>query len=180
MTEVETQPTILELYSIISKLENKIDKLNDKLNHLSLKDNSFIAELPEQTIYEWIDNARVNDDHLNILFCSQKGYLEGFKTFILNNRDQQSLPITVHKRRLYICVAEDEQYIWKKITNEHLHKIIQIIWQMFLKYYIDRPKDASIIEDLHDVHMKKVMQMRQHIDVETNRKYLIKWLCEIV
>ena len=103
MTEVEAQPTILELYSFISKLENKIDKLNDKLNHLSLKDNSFIAELPEQTIYEWIDNARVNDDHLNILFCSQKGYLEGFKTFILNNRDQQSLP-SPYTKNAYIFV----------------------------------------------------------------------------
>ena len=123
----EPQPTIQDLYSIISRLENKIDKLNDKFNHLSIKDNSFIADVPEQTIYEWIDNATVNDDHLNILFCSQKCYLEGFKTFILNNRDRESLPITVHKRRLYIYVAEDEQYIWKKITDEHLQKIIQTI-----------------------------------------------------
>ena len=49
----------------------------------------------------------------------------------------------------------------------------------FLTFYRQQPP-SDIIEELKDIHMQKVMQMRTKIDNEKNRKNIIKWLKEIV
>ena len=171
-----SQPTNQELYTLILNLEHKIDLLNNKISSLSSNNSQII--LPDITIDEWIENANVIENQINILVTEQYGHIEAFKNFILLNNETNKIPILFNKQ-LSVCVLDNESKQLKKMDDLILQKIIQDIWMKFLTFYRQQPP-SDIIEELKDIHMQKVMQMRTKIDNEKNRKNIIKWLKEIV
>ena len=72
-----SQPTNQELYTLLIHLEKKIDLLNARLNHISCG-SSFI-EIPQYTIYDWLENAKIESSHLTTLFTQNDGHLEAIK-----------------------------------------------------------------------------------------------------
>tara|TARA_B100000925_G_C21997356_1_gene469566 strand:- start:1346 stop:1867 length:522 start_codon:yes stop_codon:yes gene_type:complete len=172
-----SQPTNQELYTLLIHLEKKIDLLNARLNHISCG-SSFI-EIPQYTIYDWIENAKIESSYLTTLFTQNDGHLEAFKQFILSNHQTNKIPVLMDKELKTCIVDENDVNILTKMNEPILQKLIQDIWQKFMIFYRQQPNE-DIIDDVRDIHMQKVMQMRLKLDNEKNRKIILKWLKEII
>ena len=83
-------------------------------------------------------------------------------------------------KELKTCIVdENDVNILTKMNEPILQKLVQDIWQKFMIFYRQQPNE-DIIDDVRDIHMQKVMQMRLKLDNEKNRKIILKWLKEII
>ena len=71
-------------------------------------------------------------------------------------------------KELKTCIVdENDVNILTKMNEPILQKLVQDIWQKFM-YFSQQPNED--IDDVRDIHMQKVMQMRLKLDNEKNRK----------
>ena len=83
-------------------------------------------------------------------------------------------------KELKTCIVDENHVnILTKMNEPILQKLVQDIWQKFMIFYRTQSNE-DIIDEVRDIHMQKVMQMRLKIDNEKNRKIILKWLKEII
>lgn len=171
--------TNTQVLEILSRLEKKIDKLSNEVN--TLKQNKPQIELPCITIEEWLEIAKVNQQHVNTLLTNEDGYLKAFKNFILNNNKNEKIPLTINQKKLDVFVNNDGEKAWTKCNDENLQFIIQETWIKFVDFYIHSDIDNTTQEDLRDLNKYKILQMRKILfETEKNKKEILKWFQEIL
>tara|TARA_Y100000816_G_scaffold249623_1_gene199266 strand:+ start:2751 stop:3278 length:528 start_codon:yes stop_codon:yes gene_type:complete len=168
-----------KIYEFLLKLESKIDNLSKDV--LSLKNNNINNNQNFISFEEWLENSYVTNDQINTLLLNEKGYIDAFKKFIENNNNNNKIPINFNSKKL--CVLKklnDDNVKWIQCDFE-IEYIIQEIWRKFLDFYMNNKNFEDINIDVKDLHRLKVLQMKQNLyNIEKNRKYILKWLGEIV
>ena len=171
---------INDLYSIICRLEEKVDNLTSQINRIS-KGSNVITNQPNQTMEEWLQSSTVNSKHINKLFTQENGTIKAFKDFIVSNNKSKKIPISINDKKLDLfCKEEDGENTWIQCDDDNLNQIISEIWRKFLEFHTNMPEDNSANEDEIFLQKKKILQMRSELcNVEKTKKQIIKWLSEI-
>lgn len=162
-----------EIYDLLLKISEKVDTLEKKINN----DFECLPE-PSLTIDEWLENTSVTPTYIDQLVSYKEGTMDAFKAFVLDNHQNESLPIFTKKRKSFLAVNDNQQKVWKQL-EQTLEYFIKEIWRKFLKYSIDNPFQ-NLHQDVIDVYKQKIMVMRKHLyEVEKNKKEILKWLVHI-
>ena len=97
-----------EIYDLLLKLSQKVDILEKKLSNYGFE---YLPE-PSLTIDEWLENTSVTQTYIDQLVSYKEGTMDAFKSFILDNHQNESLPIYKNKRKSFLAVNDNEQKVW--------------------------------------------------------------------
>ena len=78
-----------EIYDLLLKLSQKVDILEKKLTNCGFE---YLPE-PSLTIDEWLENTSVTQTYIDQLVSYKEGTMDAFKSFVLDNHQNESLPI---------------------------------------------------------------------------------------
>ena len=163
-----------EIYDLLLKLSQKVDILEKKLSNYGFE---YLPE-PSLTIDEWLENTSVTQTYIDQLVSYKEGTMDAFKSFVLDNHQNESLPIYKNKRKSFLAVNDNEQKVWKQL-EQSLEYFIQEIWRKFVKYSLDNPF-KNVHDDVIDIYKQKIMSMRKQLyEVEKNKREILKWLVHI-
>jgi hypothetical protein len=175
-----TNDNILE---IINQLSKKVEILEKEI--LLLKSNNPISNrkrniievlqesdnIPTITFEEWIQSFRIEKYHIQNVF--EHGILSGFQKCVSCNISicEGKLPIYSFTNSMYIY---NQNHNWTILSEEHIHKLITNVYRKMLQIHLNSEPDLSIHEDVRDINMKCLSEMRMRLFKQ--KRKIIQWL----
>ena len=194
-------PSQKELFIMMKKMSLKINKLEKEVEYFKNSSKRNIRKNILQVLGEpqyssnhlfidWTNTFQVNTDHIDIV--TEHGVLVGFKKCIEFNIDRYKsniIPICSFVQKtgyLYVFdkIFSEENGIetqnqeppqWQVFEDNHMKQLIKNIWIKFLGLYINSEKSVSINEDIHDLNMKMIVEMRRNL-YDKCRHEIKRWL----
>ena len=88
------------------------------------------------------------------------------------------MPIRKHKNTIYVF---NDDLKWVQWSDENLKTLIEEIWRKFVGLQVGTQYDASVDEDMRDLHRKQTIGMRKTLfDIKKNRTELTSWIKHLV
>ena len=196
--------TIVKKMSLkINKLEKEVEyfknssKRNIRKNILQvLREPQYLSN---HLFIDWTNTFQVNQEHINIV--TENGVFAGFKKCIEFNIDSYKSDQSEHNQSNIIPICSFIQktgylYVFDKIFSEengieiqdktqepqwqifddnHMKQLIKNIWLKFLGLYTKSEKSVSINEDIHDLNMKMIIEMRRNL-YDKYRHEIKRWI----
>lgn len=177
-----TNDNILE---IINQLSKKVEILEKEIlllksnNHTSRKRNIIETlqesdNIPTFTFEEWIQSFRIENSHIQNVF--EHGVLPGFQKCVSFNISicEGKLPIYAFSSNTNSMYIYNQNHNWTMLSEEHINKLITNVYRKMLQIHLNSEPDLSIHEDVRDINMKCLSEMRMRLFKQ--KRKIIQWL----
>ena len=203
--EPDYTPSQKELFIMMKKMSLKINKLEKEVEYFKNSSKRNIRKnilqvlgepqyLSNHLFIEWTNTFQVNQEHIDIV--TENGVLAGFKKCIEFNianyetNKSNIIPICSFIQKtgyLYVFdkIFSEENGIetqdqsqepqWQVFDDNHMKQLVKNVWIKFLGLYINSEKSSSISEDIHDLNMKMIVEMRRNL-YDKYRHEIKRWL----
>ena len=173
------EPTIKDLYELMLEMSRKIDIIERSINAGGTPSCKWADDQP-RSLLEWTRACIVTSEHLTNLFESNNNTVNTFKTSVTYNHNlpNNEMPIRKHKNIIYVF---NDDMKWVQWSDENMKTLIEEIWRKFVGLQLRTQYDASVDEDIRDLHRKQTIGMRQTLfDIKKNRAELTSWINHLV
>ena len=173
------EPSNKTIYEFLLKLDNKINNIENRLNQLNQLNQLNI--IPNLSIEQWINSTLFEKHFLDSLITEENKDVDCFKEFILFNHKNDTIPLTIKNKVLYVYCYENETYKWEKFDDFHLKYIIIRVWQIYLNYYLNNESYQKTDQNIKDLQHLKVLKMRYNLyENQKNKKNILKFLSTLL
>ena len=171
------EPSLKDLYDLISQLNAKIDRMENTIKTIkNTNTNSFSVDVPESNIVEWIQNCDVSIEDVGMVY-DNNGCVAAMRNCILRNHNMTPIPLIYNKNALRVYESSG----WSKWTEDHLHVLVRDIWRKFVYVHMHAEPDPLLEDDMKDFQRMRILEMRQHIyDVKKNRADMYRWIKSMI
>ena len=173
------EPTIKDLYELLLNLSSKIDRIERTMNAGGMPVCEWTGDKPT-SLLDWARACVITSDHVCGLFEMDNNTVKTFKTCVLYNHTQANneIPIRKHKNTVYVF---NEDMKWVQWSDDNMKTLIEEIWKKFVGFQLRMQYDASVDEDMRDLHRKQIIGMRKTLfDIKKNRAELTSWIKQLV
>ena len=154
------EPTIKDLYELLLNLSSKIDRIERTMNAGGMPVCEWTGDKPT-SLLEWARACVITSDHVCGLF-----------------EMDNEIPIRKHKNTVYVF---NEDMKWVQWSDDNMKTLIEEIWKKFVGFQLRMQYDASVDEDMRDLHRKQIIGMRKTLfDIKKNRAELTSWIKQLV
>jgi len=173
------EPTIKDLYELMLTLSNKIDRIERTMHAGGIPTCEWANDKPS-SLLEWARACIITSDHITNLFEMNNNTVNSFKACVLYNHSlsNNKIPIRKHKNMVYVF---NEDMKWVQWSDDNMKTLTEEIWKKFVGFQLRMQYDASIDEDMRDLHRKQIIGMQKTLfDIKKKRAELTSWIKQLV
>lgn len=185
------EPSNTELYSLISKLYDKIENLERKIDNISTNRVLNIDKyrinlgLGQPDIYtHWVSFIKVEPSHYENLFRTNGGIVNVFKDIVNEHiRRYSVIPLYKHGNKMYVYHLNNDlqQPEWEPFSETHLSQLVTEVWRKILGVQLNEIQNDTDDIEIKNEKRRIVIQVRQKIlNVKKTRTNILKWLKESI